>query len=588
MQSGAESYIPLEIWKGSTPTWRECPSLRSQMISRSETIQKIVGNPFDVCVIGGGATGAGCALDAQLRKLKTVLVDAGDFASAASSASTKLIHGGVRYLEQALKKLSLEEYRMVQRALRERVHMLANAPHLAQATAFLVPVFSRPEAIYYQVGMKLYDLIAGKDNLFPSRFLSREEAIRRIPSIRREGLWGAVSYSDGQFDDSRYGLALVKSFVEAGGEALNYARVIGFTKMPGGKLFEARIQDSFTKKEWKVHARCFINATGPASDAIRLMARPEAAKRMRPSKGVHILFPLENVSSRDALLVPKTEDGRVIFAVPWQGRLLVGTTDDEATPETRMVVLREEAVYLLRQLNPYLEKPLQMEQIVSGIAGLRPLVASGAARQNKAGVNKDGGTKELIRDHEVEIDAKSGLVSILGGKWTTHRLMAEDTVDAVQRALTGEISPCKTREHRLAGGEGYTANYWQSLVKEFAVGEETARHLAAKFGTRARKMLALIRTDATLGAPLVKGLPPICAEVVYCAREEMAMTIEDILARRIGLQLLDWQKAIEAAPRVGELLAREFHWSAEEERKAVLAYTSKIDEFLIALGLAKG
>lgn len=556
---------------------------KSPMKTRSDSINRIVGNSFDLCVIGGGATGAGCALDAQLRKLKTVLVDAGDFASAASSASTKLIHGGVRYLEQAVKKLSLEEYRMVQRALRERVHMLANAPHLAHATEFVVPVFSRAEAIYYQVGMKLYDMIAGKDNLFPSRFLSPEEAIRRIPAIRREGLWGAVSYSDGQFDDSRYDLALVKSFVEAGGEALNYARVTGFTKMPDGKLFEARIRDSFTNKEWMVHARCFVNATGPASDAIRLIARPGAAKRMRPSKGVHILFPLGNVSNRDALLVPKTEDGRVVFAVPWQGRLLIGTTDDEATPETRMVVLREEAVYLLRQLNPYLEKPLRMEQIVSGIAGLRPLVASRAARHTK-----DEGTKELIRDHEVEIDAKSGLVSILGGKWTTHRLMAEDTVDAVQRALTGEISECKTREHRLAGGEGYTANHWQSLVKEFALGEETARHLAAKFGTRSRKVLALIRTDATLGAPLVKGLPPICAEVVYCVREEMAMTIEDILARRIGLQLLDWQKTIEAAPRVGELLAREFHWSAEEERKAVFAYTSKIDEFLIALGLAKG
>jgi glycerol-3-phosphate dehydrogenase len=553
------------------------------MKSRLESIKPIAGNSFDLCVIGGGATGAGCALDAQLRGLKTVLVDAGDFASAASSASTKLVHGGVRYLEQAIKKLSLEEYWMVKRALRERIHMLANAPHLAHATEFLVPVFSRPEAIYYQAGMRLYDLIAGKDNLFPSRFLSREEAIRRMPAIRREGLWGAVSYSDGQFDDSRYDLALVKSFVEAGGEALNYARVTGFTKMPDGRLFEAKIRDSFTQKEWKVHARCFINATGPASDAIRLMARPEAPKRMRPSKGVHILFPLEDFSSRDALLVPKTEDGRVIFAVPWQDRLLVGTTDDEATPETRMVVLREEAVYLLRQLNPYLEKPLQMERIVSGIAGLRPLVASAAARHTK-----DGGTKELIRDHEVEIDEKSGLVSILGGKWTTHRLMAEDAVNAVQRVLTGEISQCKTREYRLAGGEGYTANYWQSLVKEFALGEETARHLAAKFGTSARKVLSLIRTDATLSAPLVKGLPPICAEVVYCVREEMAMTIEDILARRIGLQLLDWQKAIEAAPRVGELLAREFRWSAEEERKAVFAYTSKIDEFLIALGLAKG
>jgi len=553
------------------------------MNSRSESITKIAGNSFDLCVIGGGATGAGCALDAQLRGLKTVLVDAGDFASAASSASTKLIHGGVRYLEQAIKKLSLEEYRMVRRALHERIHMLENAPHLTRATEFLVPVFSWVDAIYYRAGMKMYDWIAGKDNLLPSRFLAREEAIRRLPAIHREGLRGAVSYSDGQFDDSRYDLALVKSFAEAGGEALNYARVVGFTKTPEGKLCEARVRDSLTQHEWLVRARSFVNATGPDSDDIRLMAQPEAAKRMRPSKGVHILFPLENSSSRDALLVPKTEDGRVIFAVPWQGRLLVGTTDNEATQETRMVVLHEEAVYLLRQLNPYLTEPLRIDQIVSGIAGLRPLVAAGADRDIK-----DGGTKDLIRDHEVELDAKSGLVSTLGGKWTTHRLMAEDTVDTVQCVLTGEVSHSKTREFRLAGGEGYTPDYWQALVKEFAVGEETARHLAAKFGTRAKEVLSLTQSDTTLGAPLVKGLPPICAEVVYGAREEMAMTIEDILARRIGLQLLDWRKAIEAAPKVGELLAREFRWSVEEERKAVFAYTSKIDEFLNTLGLAKG
>jgi glycerol-3-phosphate dehydrogenase len=551
------------------------------MNSRSESITKIAGNSFDLCVIGCGATGAGCALDAQLRGLKTVLVDAGDFASAASSASTKLIHGGVRYLEQAIKKLSIEEYRMVRRALHERIHMLENAPHLTRATEFLVPVFSWVDAIYYRAGMKMYDWIAGKDNLLPSRFLSREEAIRRLPAIHREGLRGAVSYSDGQFDDSRYDLALVKSFAEAGGDALNYARVVGFSKTAEGKLLEARVRDSFTQQEWLLHARSFVNATGPASDAIRLMAQPEAAKRLRPSKGVHILFPLEKFSSCDALLVPKTEDGRVIFAVPWQGRLLVGTTDDEATPETRMVVLREEAEYLLRQLNPYLTEPLRIEQIVSGIAGLRPLVAAGRNVQ-------DGGTKELIRDHEVELDTKSGLVSILGGKWTTHRLMAEDTIDTVQRVLTVDVSHSKTREFRLAGGEGYTPDYWQALVKEFAVGEETAGHLAAKFGTRAKEVLALTQSDTTLGAPLVKGLAPICAEVVYCAREEMAMTIEDILARRIGLQLLDWRKSIEAAPRVGELLAREFRWSAEEQKRAVFAYTSKIDEFLNALGLAKG
>ncbi len=547
------------------------------MRSRSEAIQRIAGNSFDVCVIGGGATGAGCALDAQLRGLKTALVDGGDFASAASSASTKLVHGGVRYLEQAVKKLDLGEYRMVQAALGERIHMLKNAPHLAHAAEFLVPVFSRAQALYYQAGMKMYDWIAGRDNLFPSRFLSREEALRRMPSLRAEGLHGVVSYSDGQFDDSRYDLCLVQTFVEAGGEALNYARVTGFAKNAAGKLASAQARDQMAGNEFTIQARIFVNATGPASDFIRQLASPGAHRRLRPSKGVHILFPLDDFQSKDALLVPKTEDGRVIFAVPWQGRLLVGTTDDEATPETKMIVVREEAEYLLRQLNPYLAKPLRIEGIVSGISGLRPLVAAGNGH----------GTKQLIRDHEVEIDAGSGMISILGGKWTTHRLMAEDTINAVQRALGEEIKASTTKQHALAGAAGFTTDYWKTLAKDYALGEATAQHLAQKFGTRAPEVLALARADAPLGAALAEGLPHLRAEVVYAIRNEMAQTIEDILARRLGLQLFDWRKSIEAAPAVADLLARELAWPRERRDEAIASYTSKIRGFLGVLGLAE-
>jgi glycerol-3-phosphate dehydrogenase len=287
------------------------------------------------------------------------------------------------------------------------------------------------------------------------------------------------------------------------------------------------------------------------------------------------LFPLDEFQSADALLVPKTEDGRVIFAVPLQGRLLVGTTDDEATPETKMIVLRKEAEYLLRQLNPYLAKPLRLEQIVSGLSGLRPLVAAG-----------DGhGTKELIRDHEVEVDAGSGLISILGGKWTTHRLMAEDTINAVQPRLGGGVTPSTTMRHALAGAAGFSTDYWKSLVNEYAIGEDTAQHLAQKFGTRAPEVLALARGDASLAARLVEGLPHVRAEVVYAIRNEMAQTIEDILARRLGLQLFDWRKSIEAAPAVADLLARELGWTGERRDKAVTNYTGKIREFLGTLGL---
>jgi glycerol-3-phosphate dehydrogenase len=546
------------------------------MKSRTQSLNEIAGNSFDVCVIGGGATGAGCALDAQLRGFKTALLDGGDFASAASSASTKLVHGGVRYLEQAVKKLDVGEYRMVQAALGERIHMLKNAPHLAHAAEFLVPVFSRAQAVYYQIGMKMYDWIAGKNNLFPSRFLPREEALRRMPALRGEKLHGAVSYSDGQFDDSRYDLSLVQTFTEAGGEALNYARVMAFAKDGAGKLTTATVRNGIGGGEFTVTARAFVNATGPASDAVRLMASPEVRRRLRPSKGAHILFPLDEFRSADALLVPKTEDGRVIFAVPWQGRLLVGTTDDEATPETKMVVLRSEAEYLLRQLNPYLAKPLRIEQLVSGLAGLRPLVAAG-----------DGhGTKELIRDHEVEVDTKSGLISILGGKWTTHRLMAEDTINTVQKALGGTTRASTTREHLLAGAEGFVPEYWKALAGEYGLAEATARHLAQKFGTRAPAVLALTREDASLGEPVIAGLPYLRAEVVYAIREEMAQTIEDILARRLGLQMFDWRKSIEAAQVVSDLLARELNWAEEQKDGAVAAYVGKIVGYLNELGLA--
>ena len=546
------------------------------MKNRALAREVIEARVFDVCVIGGGATGAGCALDAQLRGLRAVMLDAGDFASAASSASTKLVHGGVRYLEQAVKRLNLEEYRMVQNALKERVYMLSNAPHLAHASEFVVPVYSWSQAAYYRAGMMMYDWLSGKHGLFPSRYLSREETLRRMPGLRREGLRGAVAYSDGQFDDARYDISLVKTFARAGGQALNYARVTGFSRDTSGKLEAACVLDELAQEEFAVKARVFVNATGPASDAVREMASPGATKRMRPSKGVHILFPLEAFPSEDALLVPRTEDGRLIFAVPWLGRLLVGTTDEEATPQSRMIVLRAEAEYLLRQLNPYLSKPLRLEQIVSGLSGLRPLVAARNGRD----------TKKLIRDHEVEIDAASGLISIQGGKWTTHRLMAEETIDAVQKAMAEPVLPCLTKQHALAGAEGYTEDYWKQLRDGFCIEEATAKHLAGKFGTEAERVLRLCDERKEWSEPLAVGTPAIQAEAVYCIREEMAVTIEDLLARRIGIQFSDWKKAIQAAPFAADLLARELGWNEDEEAEAVKSYTAKIQGFLRELGLA--
>jgi glycerol-3-phosphate dehydrogenase len=300
---------------------------------------------------------------------------------------------------------------------------------------------------------------------------------------------------------------------------------------------------------------------------------------MRPSKGVHLLFPAETFAGTDALLVPHTEDGRVIFAVPWQGRLLVGTTDDEVTPATKMVVTKDEAEYLLRQLNPYLEIPLRRDQALSGMAGLRPLVA--AAEGQTA-------TSKLIRDHEVELDSSSGLISILGGKWTTHRLMAEDTIDAVQREMGGSVTPSRTKQYALAGAAGYDKGFSKEIEKEYSLPADVARHLAGKFGTRALEILELLNENPSWNRRITTRLPAIEAEIVFCIRYEMAETIEDLLARRTGSQFYGWKEAIEAAPRAAELLAQEKHWEASRTAAALSEYTTKIRTFLNELGLNEG
>ncbi|MGH9691829.1 MAG: glycerol-3-phosphate dehydrogenase/oxidase [Candidatus Acidiferrales bacterium] len=546
------------------------------MQSRSDALRAIAGNAFDVCVIGGGATGAGCALDAQLRGLKTVLLEARDFGSATSSVSTKMVHGGVRYLEQAIRGLDLAEYGVVKRALRERIRMLQNAPFLTRTMELATPCFSRFECAYLRLGLKLYDWIAGRASLGASHFIPREETLRRLPTLNPDRLAGAMVYSDGQFDDARYDIALVATFTEAGGDALNYARVVGFEKTLGGKLCAAEVEDQQTHRRFMVRARAFVNATGPYADGVRKIAAPNALPRMRLSKGVHIVLPLEVLSSDDAMLIPKTEDGRVLFAIPWQGRLLVGTTEEEVATADDLSLMKEEAEYLLRHLNRFLLHPVAFGQVVSGTAGARPLVNSSSPKA----------VKRLARDHEVELDPGSGLISILGGKWTTYRAMAEDTIDSVQKVLKNPAKACRTKCYPLLGSIDYTPEYWRNLVNQFRISENAARYLARKYGTRASDVMNLATNDRELALPLVEGLAPLRAQVVFGIRNEMAISIEDILARRIGLELYGWKETIEAAPVVAKLLARELGWPETVRREAVDEYTNKIRSRMQKAGLA--
>jgi glycerol-3-phosphate dehydrogenase len=548
------------------------------MKRRGEALGSVGANSFDVCVIGGGATGSGCALDSQLRGLRTVQLEAGDFASATSSASTKMVHGGVRYLEQAVRQLDLAEYQVVNRALRERIRMLNNAPFLTRTIGFVTPCFNWFDVAHYEIGLKLYDWIAGAARLSSSHFLSRNEALRRLPSLHPARLVGAVAYADGQFDDARYNIALVKTFTEAGGETLNYSRVIDFQKNTDGRISAVDVEDQLSNRRFVVRARAFVNATGPHADTIRHMATPSVPPRMRLSKGVHIVLPLEVLRSSEAMLIPKTDDGRVLFAIPWLGRLLVGTTEDEVTIHDDLYLTSGEVEYLLRHLNRYLSQPATADQVVSGTAGARPLVSS---RESK-------GTEKLARDHVVELDAESGLISAMGGKWTTYRAMAEDAIDAVEKYLNGSTTACLTRNFQLGGSEGYSPGYWRTLMRQFGLSELTAQHLAAKFGTRARDVMGLAALDQGLAAPLVEGLAPVRAEVVFAARDEMAISIEDVLARRIGLESYGWREAIRAAPSVADLLAREFGWSEAAKRGALDQYIERVGSLMRKAGLAAG
>jgi glycerol-3-phosphate dehydrogenase len=546
------------------------------MKSRTEELDNIVDREFQLCVIGGGATGSACALDAQLRGIPTVLLEAADFAGGTSSAATKIIHGGVRYLEQAIKDADFQEYHVLVRALHERVRMMENAPHLTRRLEFLVPSYHWIDVAYLDMGLKIYDWLAGPGRISPSKFLSREETLERMPQLNAEGLVGSVAYADGQFDDARYNIALVDTFTRAGGRALNYARVSSFLRDGTGRISGATVQDKLNGNAFTVKAHATVNATGPLSDSVRQLATAGLKKRMRPSKGAHILLPLDLFPTEDALLIPKTEDGRVLFAIPWGGRLLVGTTDEEVSPDAELVVTAEDVDYLLRHLNQYVARPITPDDIVSGFAGARPLVGSDGSSD----------TKKLARDDVIELDPASGLISIMGGKWTTHRAMAEDTIHTVQRFLGHLQTESKTRNHILYGGEGFTDDYWKRLCREHLISEGTARHLAAKFGTASQNVLELTIDNPNLLQTILPGGRAIRAEVVYAVRYEMAVTIEDVLARRLGMQFYSWSDCLDAAPIVGSLMQEELQWSDAATGEAMTTYIEKIYHLIERAGLS--
>jgi len=522
---------------------------RKDILTRLKTDE-----PFDVLVIGGGATGCGIALDAASRGLKVALVEKNDFSEGTSSRSTKLLHGGVRYLEMAVKHLDKGQYHLVRDALRERGILLRLAPHLCHRLPLVTPLYRWMEVPYILAGLKIYDLLAGSAGIGNSRLLSRSKALGRFPMLHAEGLKAGVLYYDGQFNDARMSVCIALTAAQHGAVIANHVRVTDFIK-EGGKVAGVKVIDSVSDESWEVRARTVINATGPFTDTVRLMDDPASRPMLKASSGIHILLDKRFAPPDTGLLIPKTEDGRVLFVLPWEGHALVGTTDEPAEIAEHPRPSREDIAYLLRHIGRYFDLQISKSDIKAAWSGLRPLIFDPKASD----------TAKLTRDHLIE-QSPSGLITIAGGKWTTYRKMAHDVVDhAVQQFSLKTRSGCRTDHIYLMGGGNYDSQGGVALIEEYGLDTLVALHLNRAYGDRADEVARIAASG--YGALLAKDHPYLEAEVLYAVRHECAEQAMDVLAHRTSLALLDTTAAARASGRVIEIMADELGWEPERLRK---------------------
>jgi len=486
------------------------------------------GRVFDLLVIGGGATGCGIAVDAATRGLSVALVERNDFAEGTSSRSTKLLHGGVRYLEAAVKKLDRTHLKLVLEALRERGALLANAPHLSRKLALITPLYSWWEVPYVYAGLKLYDLLSGRRSIGSSRFLTRKQALARFPGLKADGLKAGVLYYDGQFVDSRLVIALMRTAREHGALLLNQVEAVGLTHA-AGKIDGAQLHDKLSGACWTVKARAVINATGPFADGVAKLDDRRAKPILTVSSGAHIVLDKKFVPDDTGLLIPKTHDGRVLFVLPWQGHALVGTTDAQAAIEEHPRPTSAETAYLLDYVRQIFGVEIGPDAVKSSWSGLRPLAFDPKAKNSA----------ELARDH-VLLTSASGLITITGGKWTTYRLMSEETVDHAVTQAGLSAAPCRTE-----------------TLKLFDPADEVAALGAQGWDKK-----------------LHPDHPYSEADVLNAVRREDAVHAVDVLTRRLTLALVDREAARSAAPKVIELMAGELGWD-EAARQAELALLEK-------------
>lgn len=509
------------------------------MSDRAEILRRLgEAAVWDVLVIGGGATGLGAAVEAASRGYKTVLIERADFAKGTSSRSTKLVHGGVRYLEQM-------NITLVMDALRERGLMLANAPHLVHDLSFVVPIFGLLDLPYYGFGLKVYEMLSGKLSLGPSRMLSPKETLAMLPGVRKQDLRGGVLYHDGQFDDARYAIALMRTLEELGGVAINYVEATGLIER-NGKLVGIHARDLESDARFDLQAKVVINATGVFTEQVLAMDG-DRESLLSVSQGTHFVLPEQFLGSTNAMMIPKTSDGRVLFAIPWHGATVVGTTD-EAVERSSMEprAMASERNFLMEHIGMYMGRRPRAEEILSVWSGLRPLVRKGS-----------GSTSKLSRDHTILV-RPSGLVTVTGGKWTTYRRMGEDAINRAAEVGGLRQEPSRTASLRLHG--------WTRDLP--------ASDSDRVYGSDLPQVQELCANDSSLDAPLHPALPYKMREVVWAARHEMARSVEDVLARRTRALFLNARAALEAAPAVADLLARELGRSETWKTRDLEAFNS--------------
>lgn len=511
-------------------------------LCRTQQLAKLAQHSFDVLVIGGGATGAGIALDAASRGLSVALVEQHDFAAGTSSRSSKLIHGGVRYLQAAVTRLDRAQWRLVREALAERAILLRIAPHLVRPLRTLIPVHSWFERCKYHAALWLYDRAAGSAMIAASHFLSRAELLAAVPNLARHGLKGAVAYYDAQFDDARMVIALLLTAVREGAVIANHVEVTRLLET-NGRLCGVQAVNRLNDEPLQIRASVIINATGPQADRLRHMENPQAKPLVTTSRGSHIVLDHSWTPTGDALLLPHTSDGRVLFVLPWQQHTLVGTTDVAAEVQNDPQPEQAEIDYLLAHLHTLYDPPPSRHHILASWAGLRPLTHSSSSN-----------TAHIVREHHLERGNKD-LITITGGKWTTYRKMAEESVDlAIASAQLTPTRSCHTQQLQLVGACGFSDQLVMELAHRYALDNDIAQHLAHAYGSCAHSLLAA--ASSADRQRILAGYPYLQAEIVWAYTQEMAMSAADIVQRRLRLGFLDQKAAQLATQRVQERLVQ--------------------------------